>query len=294
MKKLKIAIFGDIHGNIFGLQSVFNDMLFEKPDSVYCTGDLLLPLPGAEKVWKCVSENQIPLVRGNGEDRIISFLSKNPESPSKNKVQFRPMQIVMKTLNPNIKNDLKKLPLTRTIEGPDDTKVLICHGTPFNNNKYLINPNGIPERVNFEELCVNIIVAGHSHKYHQIKAADTLLITTGSAGLAFCGIPRVQYLILEYKNKRWNPYLKTLKYDFQSLIKEILAPNYFMQGAPISWLIFDEIVTHESRVYPFLTKYLPLFYPEAELEHELTHACTKYLKSIGRWNYLKKYCRKSQ
>lgn len=48
---MRIAIFGDIHGNLFALQAVLADLRTQRPDALVVTGDLVYKLPwGAEVV----------------------------------------------------------------------------------------------------------------------------------------------------------------------------------------------------------------------------------------------------
>ena len=38
---MRIAVFSDIHGNLQALNAVLDDMAAQRPDAVYCLGDLV-------------------------------------------------------------------------------------------------------------------------------------------------------------------------------------------------------------------------------------------------------------
>lgn len=284
---MKVAIFGDIHGNIYGLNNILKDIEKEGPSDIYCTGDLLIPYPGAKEIWEIIKDFNIKCIRGNGEDRLIEYYKSQHSNELRTSIQYRPTQFVAKMLNFEIINDLEKLPLILKVDNQYNKIVVICHGTPYNNNKFLINPEGDLLVNNITKDFADIIIAGHSHVPHEINYNGIQFITIGSGGLSMSGQPVIHYLILEYENNRCKFHQKSLYCDYTPLIEDLIQTDFINKVAPISWLMLDELLCYKDRVYKFFIEFYPKLQPQTESEWEKT--CIQFLKKMGRWNIIKKF-----
>ncbi|MFX1504596.1 MAG: metallophosphoesterase family protein [Promethearchaeota archaeon] len=283
---MQIAVFGDVHGNIHALKSVLEDIESYSPDEIVCTGDLLTPYPGGKEVWDLLTNNNIPITRGNVEDKSLYYLLNKNKSEIHTSIRYKPWKNVLQSFSSTIIDELRNLPFTYSIEGPQDKKVLICHGTPLNNRDYLFNFIGNPQFHDFEEKGVNVIVAGHTHQYHHIQHKYVLLATAGAAGLSYNGSPIVEYLILEFKDNKWIPIQKKVNYDSNLLVEEMLQTDYLNKGSPLSWIYFDMILSHTNSIFDFLTNYCPNPLPNTEKEWK--NLCQAYLKKNKRWENIEK------
>ncbi|NHJ26007.1 MAG: metallophosphoesterase [Candidatus Lokiarchaeota archaeon] len=287
---MKVAVFGDIHGNIYGLNAIIEDIKEEKPDSIYCTGDLFIPFPGANKVWDLIIDFNIKCVRGNGEDRLIEFFKREHQNDINTSIQYRPTQFIAKKLDSKIVNSLEKLPLILEIKNSYDTKIMICHGTPYSNQEFLIDPEGRLLIQTIDQSIADIIIAGHSHIPYQIEYNNVQFISVGSGGLSLIGKPIIYYLILEYNDNNWEFSQKALFCDYNLLIKDLIETNFLYEGSPISWLMLDELLCFQNRVYKFFLDFYPKVLPNSESEWE--RACIQYLKMKGRWKEIKEFLSK--
>ncbi len=66
----RIAIFGDIHGNIEALRAVLADIDASKVDALYCLGDLVGYGASPNEVIDLVRERDIPTIMGNYDDGV--------------------------------------------------------------------------------------------------------------------------------------------------------------------------------------------------------------------------------
>ncbi len=283
--KMKIAIFGDVHGNIHALESVLEDIESISPDHVVCTGDLLTPYPGGKEVWNVLNHHNIPITRGNVEDKSLDYLLNNSKSDLHNNIRYKPWKYVLKSFPNKIVDKLINLHLVHTIEGPHDNKIMICHGTPANNRDYLFDFVRNPQFVNFRESGVNVIVAGHTHQYHHIRQKGILLATAGATGLSYNGSSIAEYLILEFKNNRWIPSQKKVPYDSTLLVEDIIRTDYLKKGSPLSWIYLDMILSHTNSIFDLLTNYSPNPWPNTEEEWKVL--CQAYLEKNNRWYSIK-------
>ena len=64
---MRIAVFGDIHGNLFGLEAALADLRTQSPDAMLVTGDLVYKLPWGAEVIDLLRTLPHQAVIGNAE-----------------------------------------------------------------------------------------------------------------------------------------------------------------------------------------------------------------------------------
>ena len=64
---MRIATFGDIHGNLFALQAVLADLRTQKPDGLLVTGDLVYKFPWGAEVVDLLRSLPCQIILGNAE-----------------------------------------------------------------------------------------------------------------------------------------------------------------------------------------------------------------------------------
>ena len=290
---MKIAIFGDVHGNLQGLQAILEDIEKEVPDSVVCTGDLVCPWPDSLKCWEIVLSRNIPIVRGNQEEYILAFHDPDPNPLVQTSVQFMPVQYAAKQFGPEHLCQMENLPLTHIIPGPDLQDVLVCHGIP--SDPFKTFALGIDSSIAGELNAVkeNVVVAGHIHQKWHKKWNGKLLILAGSGGFPLDGqIETVDYLVLTYQNNSWDFTHKSIPYDHQDFIDGIVKRGALVEGGPISWIMLYQLLTQQGSVIPFFSEYLPSIGKEDMEMNDLREwedAAAGYIKSLGYWEEIKKY-----
>ena len=72
---MRMAVIGDIHGNMYALDCVLNDIQNKQVDIIVSTGDLVGYLPYPNEVIRRIREDRILVVQGN-HDRAISTSDK--------------------------------------------------------------------------------------------------------------------------------------------------------------------------------------------------------------------------
>jgi predicted phosphodiesterase len=69
---MRIALFSDIHSNLPALEAVLKDIERQKPDAVYCLGDLVGYNTWPNEVINEIRKRGIPTIAGNGSPRRIN------------------------------------------------------------------------------------------------------------------------------------------------------------------------------------------------------------------------------
>src|SRR5579872_1379818 len=64
-KKMKIALFSDIHANLPALEAFFDSIDEQKPDAIYCLGDLVGYNTWPNEVIDSIRRRGIPTIAGN-------------------------------------------------------------------------------------------------------------------------------------------------------------------------------------------------------------------------------------
>lgn len=67
---MKIAFFSDIHANLPALEAVLADIDNQKPDFIYCLGDLVGYNIWPNEVLGLIRERGIPTIAGNYDEGI--------------------------------------------------------------------------------------------------------------------------------------------------------------------------------------------------------------------------------
>jgi predicted phosphodiesterase len=287
---MRIAVIADVHGNFHSLSAVLEDAAAEKPDLVIGAGDMVgcSAYPGAVDVWHTLHSKKIPCVLGNEEERILAFHSPMPEPYLKNSVQFMPLQYRARQFSRGDIEEMKALPMSILLNGPDGQDVLICHASPC--DVWRSPMEGIDAQMEQElhRTSARVIVVGHLHtQWHQTWQGK-LLIMAGSGGLPLRGKPdEVDYLILTFRNQEWLFEYKTVKYDHQAAVADTIGSQFLEQAGPIGWLMLDEILTQEDRLVPFLGDYCPEKKPD-DMEG-WKKLVMDYLVHIKRWNAVHPY-----
>ena len=287
---MKIAIFADVHGNQHALEGVLADIAHEKVDMTICAGDAVNSFPGSAQVLDTLRREKIPTVRGNHEEYVLAYYTPALNPAIRSEIRFMPVQYTARLLSTTDICEIDALPLTRAITGPAGDDVLICHASPSNPSRsFAVEIDGDLEQ-DLQSVPQTTLASGHIHMHWHRYWRDKFLVLTGSAGLPFGEhTPDAQYIILTHKHGRWHLTSKSVPYDHQSAINAVLQSDFLIQGGPMAWLMFDELITAELRIVPFLQNFCPQPYPSTMADWRLW--TKRYLEVLGRWEFLEPYLR---
>ncbi len=285
---MKIAIFADVHGNQHALEGVLADIAREKVDMTICAGDAVNSFPDSATVLDTLRQENIPMVRGNHEDYVLAYYTPSLNPAIRNDIRFMPVQYTARLLSTTDVCEIDALPITRTIEGPAGDDVLICHASPSNPSRSFAVDIDEDLARDLQSVPQTTLAGGHIHMHWHRYWRDKFLVLTGSAGLPFGeSAPDAQYIILSHKYGRWHVEQKSVAYDHQGAIDAVLQSDFLIQGGPMAWLTFDELITAELRIVPFLQNFCPQPYPTTMADWRLW--TKRYLELLGRWEILEPY-----
>jgi predicted phosphodiesterase len=221
------AVISDVHSNLEALTAVFEALDRMEIDALYCLGDLVGYNANPAECVRAILPRAAALVRGNHDKAVSGLLDLQWFS--------RAARAAALWTRENVDGEtlaqLKGLPAgPREVEG-----VVLCHGTPFDEDAYLVDAEAIAESYGFLEEHhpdARICLHGHTHfplivekrakgrpevlhpgeeELVELKPGAVYLINPGSVGQPRDGIARASFGILDTNNMAYRNIRKTYK-----------------------------------------------------------------------------------
>jgi putative phosphoesterase len=221
----RLAVLSDIHGNLIALDAVLADIASRSVEQIVNLGDHLQgpldPVGTAERLMTLA----LPSIRGNC-DRLLyeaGTIVTEGSTLARNRA----------ALSAEHKHWLESMPQTLTL---DD--VLLCHGTPWADDVYLleeVTPHGVRlKRTNeiapiLDGIAASLILCGHSHQSRTVSMpGGPLVINPGSVGLPAyteespyphameAGSPHARYALVTRSRDTWQVAHRAVVYDWEA------------------------------------------------------------------------------
>jgi putative phosphoesterase len=182
---MRLAIFGDIHGNLPALEAVLSDIAQQKPDAVYCLGDLVGYGASPNEVTARIKSEGMPTIMGNYDDGVGFDRDECGcayRDPIDRQLGDRSLQWTKAHLTAENKAFLRTL-LAEVRIVADGKRLLLVHGSPRKMNEYLFEDRPISS---FQRLAAassaDVIVFGHTHKPYEKVVDHVSFVNAGSVG----------------------------------------------------------------------------------------------------------------
>ncbi|HUF39424.1 MAG TPA: metallophosphoesterase family protein [Anaerolineales bacterium] len=281
---MKIAVFGDVHGNLAAYQAVANDIDRWGPDLVVSTGDIVNrgPSPKAclDAVERRRQEDGWRILRGNHEDYVIHQAS--PEAARSGPEFDTYFQSYWTLLH--LDRDVEAIRTWEDlveIEGPGGSLVRITHGSVLGSDVGVFPGNHVDELAKrCGDPAPDVFCAGHTHVAFIKQAGGTLVVNAGSVGIPFDGDWRAGYARLVHRNGGWDGEIVRLAYDRARTFNEYQDSGYLTEAGPIAWLVLAEYVFARSQLFAWHRDY----YDRVQAgEIDIETSVREQLKEQGIW-----------
>jgi putative phosphoesterase len=197
---MRIAILSDIHGNLQALDAVLADIRSQKPDAVYCLGDLVGYGGNPNEVTERIRRAGFPTVMGNYDDGVGYDRDECGCAYTEERDRLlgdRSLAWTKAHATDENKAFLRTLAKEIRFEA-DGKRMLLVHGSPRKMNEYLFEDRPISS---FQRLAgssnADVIVFGHTHKPYTKDVNGVLFLNAGSAGKPKDGDWRACYVLLQ-------------------------------------------------------------------------------------------------
>ena len=208
---MTIALFSDIHANLPALEACLKSIEEQKPDAIYCLGDLVGYNVWPNEVINEIRKRGIPTIAGN-YDQGIGLMSDECGCAYKTDTEKDMGKISISYTNSLVKPDerkyLRTLPTHIRVEfqlNNDKLNLLLVHGSPRKINEYLFEDRDEKSLLRIMEGAdADIMCFGHTHKpYHRTLPTEIIenthyrhAINIGSVGKPKDGNPKGCYVLL--------------------------------------------------------------------------------------------------
>ena len=247
---MRIALFSDIHANLPALESCLKSLDSNKPDAVYCLGDLVGYNIWPNEVIREIRRRGIPTIAGN-YDQGIGLTSddcgcayKTDAEKSMGKISIAFTNSIVETSE---REYLKSLPAHINVQfqlNDDKLNLLLVHGSPRRINEYLFEDRDEKSMLRImEQAGADILCFGHTHKpYHRVMQSSNQGVTLykhainiGSVGKPKDGIPQGCYVVITVNEwmkpaDKENIMVEFIRFDYDvekaaKAIEESILPN---------------------------------------------------------------------
>ncbi|MGC8778565.1 MAG: metallophosphoesterase family protein [Candidatus Caldatribacteriaceae bacterium] len=197
---MKIAVFSDIHGNVFALDAVLEDIDRERVDQVVCLGDLVGYNPFPNEVVGKIRSRSIPTIMGNYDQGVGFDLDDCGCAYRSDEERIRghiSLTWTRKVVTPENKAFLRNL-LPRYELKVGAFHLLFVHGSPRRINEYLFpdRPDESFRHIMASEKA-NVLLCGHTHIPFSRSIDHFTVVNDGSIGLPKDGDWRASWVLLE-------------------------------------------------------------------------------------------------
>lgn len=208
---MRIALFSDIHANLPALEACLISIEQQKPDAIYCLGDLVGYNIWPNEVINEIRRKSIPTIAGN-YDQGIGLNSDDCgcayKTDKEKEMGAVSISYTNSIVNDDERNYLRTLPAHIRVEfqlNNDKLNLLLVHGSPRKINEYLFEDRDQKSLMRIMEGAdAEIMCFGHTHKpYHRTLPTDSSsdphyrhAINIGSVGKPKDNNPKGCYVIL--------------------------------------------------------------------------------------------------
>ncbi len=244
---MKIALFSDVHANLPALESFFESIEAQKPDAIYCLGDLVGYNIWSNEVINAIRKKGIPTIAGN-HDEMIGQLT---DQQAYKIFDFNNIgEISLGFTNNKVEDQerayLKTLPRHIRLEfqfNSEKINILFVHGSPRKINEYLYENHNENDFIKlFQEFHTDVLCFGHTHKpYHKVlKEQDNggrflykHAINVGSVGKPKDGNPQGCYVLLHIDENTVNLDKNSIKVEFIRFDYDVEKAAKAIENSPL-------------------------------------------------------------
>lgn len=195
--KMRIAAFGDVHGNLVALTAVLNDIATSGVDASVCLGDYAYKGPAPGDCVQVIRGLGVPCVHGNTELALLREAGRLPDTRQLSEDEIPLAHWHVSRFSTADLDFLVGLPRVHRINDGQQT-LLFTHAHPDEVERAVMP--GDPTQAVDERLAglgCNWLIMGHTHVPYLFRSSGVRLVNAGSVGFPLDGNPRSSYVIID-------------------------------------------------------------------------------------------------
>jgi predicted phosphodiesterase len=226
---VRVAVFGDVHGNRFALEAVVADIERQQPDAWVNLGDQLFGGADPAGAWRLQQNLKarcgVLEVRGNTDERLGEPLTET--TPKREMLGW-----LHGVLPEGAGAYVAGLPTSVTLAGGE---VLAAHGTPDSAWTSLLRDGDawasdtlVRERLG-DVGAARVVIVGHSHLEHVRQLGNLTVVNAGAVSRQKDGSPLARWVLLERQGEAWSVSFRRVAYDVEAAAR--WAEGHASEGA---------------------------------------------------------------
>lgn len=237
---MRIALFSDIHANLPALEAVLADIDTQKPDAIYCLGDLVGYNIWPNEVIATIRDRGIATIAGNHDLKVANLNMVDDRSLEQSGKNY-----AYHIIKAEHREYLLSLPAHIRVEfrfNSELINLLLVHGSPRSVDEYLFEdmPEGDIASI-MQEANADILCFGHTHKpFHRIintgENGDNYFrnaINLGSVGKPKDGDSRACYVMLNIDQKTEMADAYTINVEFIRVAYDVEKAAKAVEDSPL-------------------------------------------------------------
>lgn len=219
---MRIAAISDIHGNLYALMKVLEDIDQQKVDLIVCLGDLVGYGPHPNEVIALIRRRELPCIKGNYDASVVdgdfTYIRDNH-------INSFALPWSIEEVRASNKFYLNELP-EKLKYNFEDVNIEFVHGSPNTINEYLFEDGSNTEAI-MKDFSGDILVCAHTH-IPSLKSFDKkTFVNVGSVGKPKIGRPNATYCILDINSPAdIKIKFRELEYEYKKIVKDCIMLNF--------------------------------------------------------------------
>lgn len=221
---MKIAVLGDIHGNIEALKEAYHTAISAEVDRIYHLGDLGGYAPFVNEVVDFVIGHGIEGVQGNYDFNVAhdsEHCGCKYEDPVQAELADKSFEWTKHHSSQKAKDFMRNLPHSISFIS-HGKEIMIFHATPHKNNLYWYEDR--PDKFFLEmadKTRADVMIYGHTHKPYRKDIRGKVFINAGSVGKPKDGDPRGCVTLIEISDRQVRHEFIRVPYDIEKVASAI-------------------------------------------------------------------------
>jgi len=229
---MRIALIGDIHGNLLALDAVLAEVTGEV-DAIICLGDVAVGPQPVETLDR-IRELDCPVLMGNWDAWFLDGFPVLPEELGKRLIETAEWWAAH--LGAEHRRFMRRFERSVEVSVQDDSRLVAYHASPRSFDEGILATTS-PDELDrmLDGVDASVVVCGHTHYQMLRRHDDTILVNPGSVGLSFCGkgpimriAPWAEYGVITLEDRRLAVDLRRTAFDaraFADLIRSSGMPH---------------------------------------------------------------------